>query len=631
MDTVEKDVDDEFAVLVRDRLAAPEAGDLRAFPGRGELVLRYAFPTCRDVCGHHAAQMANLVEGVGELQYEERLGELQYDERPGDQVQRKHANSRKIQSFALGLLLLAGLVHPFIYWSLFTGDGEIHLLYADNLLRGRMLQFNLGEPNSGETSMGFMLLDAVFLKLFGGVWAPIAIKIVCLLSLYVTAFATWLIGGRLGVNRPYRELAALALLFIPGIAYSSMLGTENVLFAALSSLFFYWTVRIGWYSNCLYPSVSQDALAGLMAGGLFWLRPETAPLLLMFLTVRFAGAVWFRRSIRQEIYRQLVVGTIFMIAVGIYYAVFIRYAHELPYGAGKARKILSMLAESSRIGPFFVNYKVLIRLVSYFSIVLPALGAVAIALRPGGWGLQRDRSLRLTIIAAALPFFGFMAAYVLNWLPAFHFARYSIFVWPYGLVLAAVGVQAMVRSEKFNPRLIVACGAAIAIGFSGTVLYESYLRREMIPNKSLLNEVQGAPGNREAFTRKIERQIGLQPGDHATLAFQEVQYRYRLDDNLVIRSLDGITDSRLINYVCDGWIDHDGYLIDTGVDFVMEFPNYNQDRSAWSLADLGGIDVGQSVRRPGITYTKITPQVAKVDRTVQNSADRPNGRCGAKN
>jgi hypothetical protein len=37
---------------------------------------------------------------------------------------------------------------------------------------------------------------------------------------------------------------------------------------------------------------------------------------------------------------------------------------------------------------------------------------------------------------------------------------------------------------------------------------------------------------------------------------------YDYADNFVMRSLDGITDSRLLRYICNEWIDHDGYLID---------------------------------------------------------------------
>ena len=89
-----------------------------------------------------------------------------------------------------------------------------------------------------------------------------------------------------------------------------------------------------------------------------------------------------------------------------------------------------------------------------------------------------------------------------------------------------------------------------------------------------------------------------------TLGYQEVQTRYEYADNFVIRSLDGITNSRLLRYFCKGWIDHDGYLIDTKVDYLMELPNYNKDRSVWSLQDLEGLggrvrwcDLGLPTRR----------------------------------
>jgi hypothetical protein len=74
-------------------------------------------------------------------------------------------------------------------------------------------------------------------------------------------------------------------------------------------------------------------------------------------------------------------------------------------------------------------------------------------------------------------------------------------------------------------------------------------------------------------------------------------------------------------------VDHDGYLIDTKVDYVMEFPNYNADTSKWALADLLTLKVGQSLIRPGIIYRRIQPNIVQVQRTVNAGADRPGGNC----
>ncbi len=220
-----------------------------------------------------------------------------------------------------------------------------------------------------------------------------------------------------------------------------------------------------------------------------------------------------------------------------------------------------------------------------------------------------------------------------NLLPAVHFARYSVFVWPYGLILAALGLQTAVQSPWLKPQVATGLIAILGVAFLGNISLETFLRADMGRNaagaESTLVQVEKAPGRREAASLKLAEALGLPPAAPATLGYQEVQTRYEYADNFAIRSLDGITDSRLLRYFCKGWIDHDGYLIDTKVDYLMEFPNYNSDRSAWSLKQLASLGVGQSVVRPGITYTKIRPDIVKIERTTDNAANRPGGICAA--
>jgi hypothetical protein len=225
-----------------------------------------------------------------------------------------------------------------------------------------------------------------------------------------------------------------------------------------------------------------------------------------------------------------------------------------------------------------------------------------------------------------------MAAYVINLLPSSHFARYSVFVWPYGLILAALALQTMLRSAWIGRRAAVGLTAVLGVAFIGNIALETYLRRDMgrvAAGETSLVQAQKAPERRAAATLKLAQALGIPASAPATLGFQEVQTRYEYDDNFVIRSLDGITDSRLLRYFCKKWIDHDGYLIDTKVDYLMEFPDYNQDHSIWSLKNLSSLGVGQSVVRPGITYTKIQPGIVKIERTIDNAAARPGGVCGA--
>lgn len=528
--------------------------------------------------------------------------------------------------FALLLALVVGLLHPIArYWSVFSGDAEIHLVYARNLLRGHPLQFNLNQPNSGETSMGFMLLVSLIMRLFGAALTPLLMKLICLVSFYLTAVTTFLIAGRIGVRSPWREIAAIAVLWLPGQAYSAMYCTENIVFAALSGFFLLAVMNSGWFSGPSAPSVGRDIHLSFFAGVLFWVRPEAAPLMAILLCVRGTAGFVQPRNRRREAAQMALVGVILALSIAAYVSTFHHFAGEMPYGAGKARRLISEYDESRWILGVPVNVKVLLRLASYFPITLTALLAGVFALRRELFDVQK----RLMIFALLAVFFGFMGTYVFGFLPAVHFARYSVFVWPLGCALAVLGLQMVSDRGYFRPGVRAAVFCFLFIAFLGVVGYETWLRREMVESGvSPLRQAEQVPEDRATNSAAMSESLGLTVGAPAVLGYEEVQSRYELTDNFSIVSLDGVTDSRFLRYFCGRWVDHDGYLIDMRVNYLSDFPDLNADKTRWSLADLLRLEVGQSLVRPGITYTMIAPELVRVLRTVRSATDRPGGICG---
>ena len=69
--------------------------------------------------------------------------------------------------------------------------------------------------------------------------------------------------------------------------------------------------------------------------------------------------------------------------------------------------------------------------------------------------------------------------------------------------------------------------------------------------------------------------------------------------------------------------DHDGYLIDRRVDFLLRLPNYNRDPDAWSLSELRKLAPGASLTRPGIRYTMLASGFVAIERLVERAANRP--------
>ncbi len=114
--------------------------------------------------------------------------------RPRVKINATIANMTATASRPLSLLLLlltiAAVLRPLVYFNTFSGDAEIHLVYARNFLDGYPLQFNPGEPSSGQTSMGFMFILVPIMKLFGEAATPLAMKLIGLCSLYTIAVQT---------------------------------------------------------------------------------------------------------------------------------------------------------------------------------------------------------------------------------------------------------------------------------------------------------------------------------------------------------------------------------------------------------------------------------------------------------
>jgi len=514
---------------------------------------------------------------------------------------------------ARGLLAataLVGVLHPLIYWRTYSGDAVIHLVFARNLLRGFPLRFNVGMTSSGETSMGFMLIVTAVMRIVGPLATLPIVKGLCGLCLYGTALATYRVGRLIGLRETWAGAAGCAFLLIPGNVYTGVSGMENVVFALGAVGFAGGAVRAGWFSTDGRIALREEVLLGLAAAALFWVRPEAMVVVAMLLAVRLVVRGWEGGTI-------LVAAALSLAAV-LYVGSYRHYAGEMPYGAGRARRVLSTFTGSWWVLGMPLSRSVALRLAGYGSVVGPAAVALVAAVR----------RRRLEVVALATVFFGVMALYGVDALPSVQFARYSVYAWPFGLVAAGCGLQAMWDRNWRGLRAVWV--VALAAAFAATAGWETRLRWEdgqVWSDGTALAEVERAPVLRDGTSAALAHKLGLKDGEPARLAYAEVQNRYRLNDNFTVLSLDGITDTRTERYFCDGWVDHDGYLIDSGADFVMNLPNYNGDRRRWSLERLEDAKPGETLEHPGIRYTALDSGYIRVTRTLARAADRPGGVC----
>ena len=512
----------------------------------------------------------------------------------------------------LPILLIAACLHPLIYFNTFSGDAEIHLVYARNFLDGYPLQFNPGQPSSGQTSMGFMFILLPVMKFFGEAATPLAMKLIGFFSLYVIAFQTWRLGRGLGLDPTWSAVAAAFTLLLPGSVYNGMLGSENAFFGALVLTWILLALDSGWLDAENPPALRRDCLLALFMGAMFWIRPETIP---------FGGLAWIMRGARDMtakhrldpglLARGVLFGLIASAFVLAYVLLFRAWTGILPFGAGYARLLESIDVDSVWIAGIAINTKVLERLAAYGGIVLPALYALSLSRR------IPESGVRWLLIFLGVEFFGLMTAYIFNVVTALHFARYTIFAWPLAILLAVYGLRVLVSHGGMRAGL----AAAAILAFFGMAAYETSLR-STFPHDSLMSAMEMRQVRVHA-SDDLMRQFGYPLMRPVVIAAQEVQERNFIDNRFVIRSLDGILDIVFLDYLCHGYNDHDGYFIDQKVDFLLTpFANYNHDRNRWSLARLEDLPVGQSIDRPGIRYTKIDPDIVKVIRLVGRAKDR---------
>jgi len=515
---------------------------------------------------------------------------------------------RRPLSLALLVFAVVAVLHPLFYLNTFSGDAEIHLVYAKNFLDGYPLQFNPGQPSSGQTSMGFMFIVILFMKLFGYGAGALSMKLIGLASLYVIAIQTFRLARLVGLSAPWPLLAAIATLLMPGSVYNGMLGSENAFFGALVLTWMLLALRRGWLSPESPPRLADDILLAVFMGAMFWIRPETIPFGGIAWAVRFAGDLAAKRRLNPGLIgRALLFGLVAVILAVAYVLLFQHWAGQLPFGAGYARLFEARNVNSIWVLGLAINVKVLERLAAYASIVLPAFYALTVLAKR-----IADRDRRWLLIFLGTEFFVFMALYVLNGITALHFARYSIPVWPTGIIAALFGLAQLSRSG--GGRLAV---TAAILAFLGMAAYEVHLRAGF--ERDTLVQAMQLPDRSEFYMARY----GHPATRPIVIAAQEVQVRSQLDSRFVVRSLDGILDAVYLNYLCHGYNDHDGYFIDQKVDFLeTPFSNYNHDRSRWSLQRFYALPVGQSVERPGIRYTKIGPDLVKVTRLVERSQDR---------
>ena len=355
---------------------------------------------------------------------------------------------RKTTALAIFLIWLAVLS---FYWfgvssstkaGLAIDDGYIHLVYARNLLRGHFFEYNTGEPSSGSTSPGWVVL----LALLGTILGPLkSAWVLCALSLLLAGvgayFLTYQMLRTLNPDNPLAEIAgtfaAATTLTYGRFVWNAFSGMETLFYSGIIAMIFgafAWELRRG----------KNFWLTSALAFFAIWFRPESFLLIVLVPAfLLYAGKLLRRRTL----YPALVV-----LSSAVFYFVFnlLLTGHPLP------NTFFSKAALYSGTRWDYLAYTINLFWHDNPLLFLTALASVGVI-------IFAILKLPKEILPAALPYIWlilFPAAKFFVSYQEVHFGRYTVVIIP--VLVSAVFVSAGAILRKL-PRLSVWIFAALVI------------------------------------------------------------------------------------------------------------------------------------------------------------------------
>ena len=521
--------------------------------------------------------------------------------------------ARKVDFWLGAITLLLVVVHPLAYLTNYAGDAEIHLVYGSHAAEGHYFEFNPGEKSPGVTSPGYMLILGALFKILPASIVPVVVKALDILFWYALVGLVALLMRALSAPKPWAWLAALVAGLLPGSAYNATIGMENGVFAFCVVLVTYLALRWGWFGPGPRLAASKELVLGLLIGCGCWLRPEGFIVAVLLFMVRWQESLRSPVQLGAAVARSATsLLPAVLIGCGVLWFHYSQTGYLAP-GSGVARVTMGRL-ESWRLGPVSVSPKFAVRLAVYLPLGLGwILGSILIV---------RDRlaapQRRTLLFCTGLSWLFFFLYSTL--LPAAHLARYAIFVMPFVIVIAVLA--AMWLWEGWTNLFPRAPRWRLAVfSFAGLMLFavltsEIAARRNLQPYNELA-KLMRVPRERSEYSDRMFALLGRPTKVPVSLAYQEVQMRYWLDERFIVRSLDGRTDPALLRYVSDGNFDHPGYLRDREVDFVIETPNYNRSPERWSLARLERLAIGEAEEVDGLRFVRRPSDRAVCDRIYE--------------
>ena len=519
------------------------------------------------------------------------------------------------------LLAISGIVVlacPFLYIGNYAGDAELSLIYGQNAAHGNFFEFNLGEKSPGVTTTAWMLFIAAWFDLAPDTLVPFIIKLSTIFFWFGFLYLVFLVAKLVLSSTGWAWLALVVSGVIPGSVYNSTIGMEAALFALAVWAWIYLAVRWKWFVTSSLIDLRSELILGFLLGTICWIRPEGFVLAAIAISYRVAVTARSLSTLSSSLFKSAIFLIPFVfVAIGWFSFHFLQTGYMLPT-SGFARGLMSHIApDTYQIGPLFVSSKFAIRLAAYFPITLLWLWAIWIFAR--GRGVSQEMR---TATGFLMIFFGAFFVLFSTLLSSVHLSRYVVFAMPALVIVGALGAKWLWESRqptgswlrRFAPRVTLVW---LALVLGAVFSYEANLRLRSDSQASLWR-VMKAPQERESLSNTLFDHVGRPEQLPISIALQEVQIRYWLDDRFVVRSLDGRTDPVLLEYATDDRFDHIGYLKERNVQFLLDTPSYNKDPDLWSLIQLNKLEPGDTIQHAGLKFTRLPVQSSNRANNLDN-------------
>jgi hypothetical protein len=482
---------------------------------------------------------------------------------------RSPVKKRYFAFFAFSVLYVIYIL-PFLNNIVF--DAIIHFSFAENFVQGHPFRFNQnGETVLASTSPFWTILLIFFFKI-AGYKAVLLLKFIIVIVwggttylIYKTAKEIWKFSNIL--------LYSLLLLWMLNVSVlkNSLGGMENILSAFQLILIYYFLCK---HSDAL--KLKNIILLGVLNGWSILTRPDIGVLCLSVTLIYFVKFTFSegRKRFASAGYFLLIIFCAFIVILPWYY-----YQYKITgkiISDSSYSRIFSGRWNSIIIvtGTVFLHpYLILTLFTAFLPVTLGVLyylrytKSLFFNIRKSGIFYLFDKfyfTSSVVILIAGFILYTFIVG-------GDQIGRYFIPFYPFLFILGISGLKLIYSDIRLKSTMMSKIFAGLMVIFLLSVNIYDYYRRvisgtEMEAN---VNEMIHSPEKRKDYTLYFLNGLRYKDTDTIKFALKEVQFRYFIDNRIIVESLDGRTSSKIFKYIDrNGFPDFEKYLLAEKPDIV---------------------------------------------------------------